>query len=171
VGGETYRVPGVFATPLGIGYRLALEPTDTDAAVDETNLDVALGYRGKIGERIDSFVRLVRVEWLPDASPNRLWRDLPRITPVFLFEDWQMELMLFDAAFAAMGAPMSAPAEDAPFEMKLLHAWHLLLRGDVAAADAKIAALPPPARVATERMLTRRALMGLGAVIRAAQRK
>jgi hypothetical protein len=165
VGGETSRIPGIPARPQGIGYRFQLERS---AAVDD-DAELTLDYEGKIGGRIASFVKLLRAQWRLASITDPLWHDLPVVTPVFLFEDWQAELIARDAAFAAMGVTAGAPPDDAPFELKLLHAWHLLLGGDTAGAEATIAALPPVARAATERMLLRRAMTRLVQVIRAAR--
>ncbi len=146
-------------------------------------------YQGAIGRKVGRHVGLVRARfeagrgrWLeavraagalaafdeaglarlavvaPTGAPP-LHVGLPRSTPVFIFADWQPELVARDAGFAAGLGAGPSPAPDAPFELRLLHAWHLLLLGD-AAAEPALAALGVEARVATGHMLIARGRPG-----------
>jgi tetratricopeptide (TPR) repeat protein len=81
-----------------------------------------------------------------------LFTQLPTATPVFVFADWQAELVARDAGFAAGMGAGAAPALDAPYELRLLHAWHVLLL-DAPGASEAIDALGSDALVATGRML------------------
>jgi hypothetical protein len=77
---------------------------------------------------------------------------------VFIFADWQLELVARDAGFAAGLGAGAPPAADAPFELRLLHAWHRFLLAPPGAEDAALAALGVDAEVATGRMLIGRHL-------------
>jgi tetratricopeptide (TPR) repeat protein len=108
-----------------------------------------LPWNGEIGRRValEAALRQARRTLADD-----LLADLPSVTPVFIFEDWQAEL-LREAIETGARLP-AGPAPAAPLEARLLHAWHLLLGGDPR-ADAAVTAIPG-ARTATARMLARR---------------
>jgi Protein of unknown function (DUF2723) len=128
-GGELPR-PGFPASPLGWGYRYA----DVPAAPSPPPR-----FQGELGWRIAAFVRLDR---------GALWRELPRRTPVFIFEPWQLELVWRDLLPDAR----TPVRPGAPFEVHLLAAWHRALAGDLGGLDG----LGDDALVATAQMLVRR---------------
>jgi hypothetical protein len=112
--------------------------------VFEDDLAVDLELGGEMGRRIAAESRYRRaVRELP------LLAELPAVTPVFIHEPWQDELV----ARAREARP--APPATAPIEARLLHAWQLLLAGDPG-AEAALSAAGPGMRTATARMLVRR---------------
>ena len=165
------------ARPRGLLYEYALP--GAELAHDDAPAPPPPRYAGEIGRRAGRHAGLVRARfeaargrWLDaaraagalapfdEAAQARLraapataplFTQVPNTTPVFIFADWQAELVARDAGFAAgMGAGAEVAA-DAAFELRLLHAWHLLLL-DAPAADATLAALGVDAQVATGRM-------------------
>jgi hypothetical protein len=84
-----------------------------------------------------------------DARP--VLPELPHASPIFFYEDWQLEAMVREVRFLA-GLPEDRPADDAAPDLVLLYAWHLYLRGD-SRADAELARAYADGRVMTARML------------------
>jgi hypothetical protein len=140
-------------------------------------------FHGLIGTRITRDIGLIRAAWLMrhghwldaalaagititddearaiaaiPAHARPLVPHLPGATSVFIFEPFQADLVHADLRFLAGLPPDQAPAVDAPVEVRLLHAWHLLLRGETTTADTALRELGAPGRTATARMLLER---------------
>src|SRR5262249_11329316 len=84
-----------------------------------------------------------------DARP--VLPDLPHASPIFFYEDWQLDSIVREVRWLA-GRPEEPPPADAAPDLRLLYGWHLYLRGD-ARADAEIARAYVDARARTARML------------------
>jgi hypothetical protein len=105
----------------------------------------AAGAEGSFSERERRAVAAIPA----DARP--VLPELRRASPIFFYEDWQLDSIVREVRFLA-GLPEDPPAADAAPDVRLLYAWHLLLRGD-ARADAAIGAAHVDARAVTARML------------------
>ncbi|MBI4508976.1 MAG: DUF2723 domain-containing protein [Deltaproteobacteria bacterium] len=175
--GEEPIVLGVasFPTARAFCYTLVDQKTATGEAL------LPPQYEGEIGRRISRHVGLLRSDWEVSAGrgleaaraagvlerfdaaqrsaleripPRRrpLWRTLPMMTRVFLFEEFQADLLARDLSFSAKLGAGEFPAKNARVETRLLNAWHLLLAKDSRGGDA-LADLPDEAKLATARML------------------
>ncbi len=114
---------GITAAPNGLGFRFA--PAGTPPEARPAPLPA---YQGDIGRRVAGHIALLRSAWQLDQQGGGVWRELPRVTPVFIYEPWQGELVAEDAAFAAGGKLMNGGLpRDAPRERQLLRYWHFRL--------------------------------------------
>jgi hypothetical protein len=100
-------------------------------------------------ERFDELAR-TKIARIP-AGTRPLFEHLPALTPVFVFADWQAELVADDIAFFA-GLEVPEPPADAPPERGLLVLWQRLLQSDPR-AEARLASLPPEAGLGAAHML------------------
>lgn len=162
VGGEVPafgELRGSHAAPRGLGWRYALQPIDSDAR--ESIPAPPPRYAGGVGRRVAGLTALVRARW--EAGRGRLYhaaraagledrfgpsteklraptdrpelaRHVPVTTAVFLFDDWQRELLGDDLAWRGGLARERLPAGAVP-ERRLLALWHALLDGDPGATD------------------------------------
>lgn len=179
--GEEAPAPGApyFASAHGLAYRYELGP----APPQNTPFPDDLRFSGELGRRIARQAGLLRARyetqggrWLeaaraagvlfrfdavarakialiPAGTPP-LWVHLPALTPVFVFADWQADLVADDIAFAA-GLEVPDPPADAPRERHLLVLWQRLLLADPR-ADAKLRTLGSEARLGAAHMLMAR---------------
>jgi hypothetical protein len=185
VRGENPAPAPFVSIPAGRLYVYALPGAASPAAL-ATPAPPPLRFAGEIGRRAAGHAGLVRARfeaargrWLDavraagalvafdDAALARLgaapataplYPQLPAVTPIFIFADWQVELVARDAGFAAGLGAGAPPGADAPLELRLLHEWHRFLLTAPGAEDAALAALGVDAQVATGRMLIVRAL-------------
>jgi hypothetical protein len=169
VSGETPDTDGAHGAPgPGLTYTYSPGPAPGPAPAPPV-------YAGEIGRRIGREAGMLRASWelaharfsdaaraagLPDdpafatiPPDTKLLQDLlPRATPIFIFEDWQADLLARDLHFAAYHQASGPPGPDAPEEVRLLNTWHLLL------SERPIPELSPREHVATARMLLSRGL-------------
>ncbi|RMH39620.1 MAG: DUF2723 domain-containing protein [Deltaproteobacteria bacterium] len=167
-------LPPSHAAPAGRAWRYALAPIDDDAEPPPPPR-----YEGGTGRRVAGRVGLLRGMWeaergrlahaaraagaearfaspaaaaalaRPTARPY-LFGSLPARTPVIIFAPWQRDALADDLAWRAGLGRADLPA-DAPFERRLLSAWHALVDGDAGA----LAGFDRDAQLATARAMLR----------------
>ncbi len=136
--------PDISSLPVGRAFIY-----DTTGAVPTTPAPPP--FHGELGHRISRDLGLIRAGWernhgrwreaavaagVLDAFPGveadalarvpagtrSLLDDLPTLTPIFIFEDWQADLVIRDLRFAAALPAGPPPGPDAPIEVRLLAA-------------------------------------------------
>jgi hypothetical protein len=136
------------ATPVGLAFLYGARP---EASATPSPPRPPPRYAGEVGRRVAGEAGLIRADYelrhgrwlwaviaagalgrfdaaaqarLAESTAAPLLFDLPAVTPVFIFADWQVDALVLDAAAGAGLIAAVDPGPAAPFELRLLAAWH-----------------------------------------------